>query len=623
MTAHHPPSSQETWLHKIKADRPFVRTSKQMPATTCQKKYANAGISVPKFSATIQHTAVLPMSVGTAPVTDTKVVPAPLVKHPDKAKDSDLAPASQGKVPTPVKWIELEQYLEGYTQQVVNFLVDGFRNGFRINVGNTMGPLNAKNLKSAYEHGEVLRQKIDKEVREGKVAGPFEKPPLDNFIISPVGLVPKKKPGEFRRIHHLSHPQGHSVNDNIAKKDTAVSYQTVDDAIQEVLATGQSAYMAKTDIEGAYRIMPIHPDSYHLLGMKIGSDYFYDRVLPMGLASSCKLFEEFSTALHWVANNKLNICHMVHILDDFFIVAPTEKECSGQLNEFLTFCKIVGIPLAKDKTLGPDTTMSFAGIELDSVAQEARLPEDKLKKCQELLTLYQHKKKITLKELESLTGYLNFCCYVIPGGRAFLRRLYDLTASVKSKHHKIRLTKEHRADISTWKMFVDNFNGKGFMHNQTWDNEETVSIYTDASGSIGFGGIFGSKYFYGSWPETCSHLNITVLELYPIAIALEIWVTILQGKKVWLHTDNEALVHVINNSTSKEPPVMKMVRKIVLICMQNNIMVRCTHIEGSKNVLADSLSRLKLQTFYSLTRNMELQPTSIPPELQPTNYLTN
>jgi hypothetical protein len=43
--------------------------------------------------------------------------------------------------------------------------------------------------------------------------------------------VPKKVPGEFRLIHHLSFPRGASINDGISPEHTTVSYSRVDDAI--------------------------------------------------------------------------------------------------------------------------------------------------------------------------------------------------------------------------------------------------------------------------------------------------------------------------------------------------------------------------------------------------------
>ena len=55
--------------------------------------------------------------------------------------------------------------------------------------------------------------KLIQEVKAGRIAGPFDTPPFNIFCASPLGVVPKKIPGEFRLIHHLSFPRGVSVND--------------------------------------------------------------------------------------------------------------------------------------------------------------------------------------------------------------------------------------------------------------------------------------------------------------------------------------------------------------------------------------------------------------------------
>ena len=99
------------------------------------------------------------------------------------------------------------------------------------------------------------------------------------------------------------------------------------------------------------------------------------------------------------------------------------------------------------------TVLQFAGITLDSVKQEARLPNDKLQKCRVLLHAFYRRRKVSLKELQSLLGLLNFTCAVVVPGRAFLRRMIDLTRGVKRPHHRIRLTKEAKHDIKVWLNF--------------------------------------------------------------------------------------------------------------------------------------------------------------------------
>jgi len=180
-------------------------------------------------------------------------------------------------------------------------------------------------------------------------------------------------------IHHLSFPYGGSVNDFIPSEFCSVHYASVDDAIKMIKKIGPGCTLAKTDVRSAFRIIPVHPQDYHLLGMQENGKYDVDCCLPMGLASSSRKFEKLSTVMEWVARNKLNIPHIIHILDDFLIAAESPGKCRDKLQHFLTFCEDFGVPMAPDKTEGPSQVLTFAGIELDCCKNEARLPMEKLK----------------------------------------------------------------------------------------------------------------------------------------------------------------------------------------------------------------------------------------------------
>ena len=125
--------------------------------------------------------------------------------------------------------------------------------------------------------------------------GPFSEPHFENFRCSPLGIVPKKDPSEFRLIHHLSYPPGSSVKDFIPEDCSSVHYASINDAISVVKRKGAGCFMAKTDVKSAFRIIPISPDDFALLGMKWENSYYFDRCLPMGCSSSCAIFEVFST----------------------------------------------------------------------------------------------------------------------------------------------------------------------------------------------------------------------------------------------------------------------------------------------------------------------------------------
>ncbi|KAJ1162288.1 hypothetical protein NDU88_002756 [Pleurodeles waltl] len=49
-----------------------------------------------------------------------------------------------------------------------------------------------------------------------------------------------------------------------------------------IKTAGRGALLAKADIESAFRLLPVHPDSYHLLGFQHNGQVFMDKAMPMG-----------------------------------------------------------------------------------------------------------------------------------------------------------------------------------------------------------------------------------------------------------------------------------------------------------------------------------------------------
>ena len=499
-------------------------------------------------------------------------------------------------------------------------MVTGFTFGFRIGFLGERRAAESPNLKSALQQPLIVQSKLRKECEAGRIVGPFLSPPFQNFVCSPLGIVPKKDPSEFRLIHHLSYPDGSSVNDHIPHERSSVHYATISDAISVIKQAGASCFMAKTDVKSAFRIIPIHPSDFPLLGMKWDNQYYFDRCLAMGLSSSCAIFEAFSTSLEWVSMNRLGASGVLHILDDFLFIASSQTKCSTDLSNFLRMCDYLGVPIAQEKTCGPSTVLQFAGITLDSVKQEARLPEDKLQKCRTLLESFRKRRKVTLRELQSVIGLLNFTCSVIVPGRAFLRRMIDLTVGVRCPHHHIRLTKESRQDIEVWLRFLESFNGRSFFLDERWENSSSLELFTDAAGSKGYGAIFGTHWLCGAWPQPWQSLNITFLELFPIVLAVHIWGRQMANRCVVFFTDNAALVDIINHQTSKHKLVMILIRDLVLTSLKHNVLFRARHIPGLNNTRADYVSRFQIKQFKNIHPGADDSPTLVPENLQPKSW---
>ena len=80
---------------------------------------------------------------------------------------------------------------------------------------------------------------------------------------SPIGLVPKREPNSFRLIHHLSFPEGQSINSFINKDLCTVHYASFDEAVALAISAGTGAWLAKADIKSAFRLLPVSPSDYN------------------------------------------------------------------------------------------------------------------------------------------------------------------------------------------------------------------------------------------------------------------------------------------------------------------------------------------------------------------------
>lgn len=531
---------------------------------------------------------------------------------------------------TPVDLNALEHELSYYPKLKASFLLDGFMNGFRLNYVGPRMPTQSKNLKSATSRPEITQQKINKEVAEGRVAGPFSYPPLATLRISPLGLVEKKQPGEFRLIHHLSHPPNDSVNDYIDPKLCFVKYASFDEAVEIVQELGQGCLLAKSDIKNAFRLIPIAAQDFDQLGFYFNNKYYFDKSLPFGCSISCSTFDKFSTFLEFAVRRRSAVGKLLHYLDDFLFGGPKgTNDCKIIMGHFEICMAELGVPIAREKTVGPTTVICFLGLELDTLKMEVRIPIGKVHEIVQKIQVILQKEKVTLKAMQSLIGVLQFACRAIRPGRPFCRRLINSTCGLSNPYHHIRVTKNIKNDLKMWLSFFQTFNGISMFHDRFWVSSADVDLYSDSAGSIGFGIYFAGRWACATWPiewvQSGLTKDITVLELFPILVSLYLWGNELRNKKILYNCDNAAVVYAINTMTSKSEKVMTLLRALTLKCLRLNVVAKAKHIAGKTNI-TDSLSRLQLDKFRELAPLAQKDPDVMPNHLweifsrDPENY---
>lgn len=119
-----------------------------------------------------------------------------IIQYGFEATNFDL-----NKIQTPVDVTSFKNLFKqsNYPKLETDFLIEGFSKGFRIMYeGNQDRTSTAPNLKLRVGSEQILWDKLMKEVKLGRVAGPYKGIPYQAYIQSPIGLVPKQQPGETK-----------------------------------------------------------------------------------------------------------------------------------------------------------------------------------------------------------------------------------------------------------------------------------------------------------------------------------------------------------------------------------------------------------------------------------------
>ena len=503
----------------------------------------------------------------------------------------------------------------------MEYILKGISRGFHIG-HDLVSPLEParRNIPSAGEHPEVITKYIEKECAEGRVLGPFQVDDIEPRVqISRFGVIPKgHTPGKWRLILDLSFPEGSSVNDGIPSDLCSIQYLKIEEVAQALVQSGLGTPMAKIDVESAYRIIPVAPADRHLLGMCWQNQLFIDAALPFGLRSAPIIFNSVADALLWILREQ-SIRPIFHYLDDFITMGePGTNECERNMRMMRTICELLGVPLSREKCIGPTLTLTYLGFEFSTVTMEIRLPREKLERIKQLVGSWSSRKMCTIKQLESLIGELQHVSAVVRPGRSFLHRMIALLAAARkrSRYCPVRLNKQFQSDLAWWRLFVSGWSGIALMRFLAKESTQ-ITLTTDASGQWGCGGFIEPTmaWFQWQWDMCTINDSIAVKELFPILLATALYGKHWKGYSILCRCDNQAVVAVVRSRYAANDRLMHLLRVLFFLEAHYNFHLVAEHIAGNHNTLADHISRNRHSSFLQHVPGMPSDPTPIPSQL--------
>ena len=159
--------------------------------------------------------------------------------------------------------------------------------------------------------------------------------------------------------------------------------------------------MTKTDLESTFRLIPIHPDDWNLLGIDWQLQHYVDMYLPFGIRSAPFPFNQLSDGLDWVLKTTTASSMLFTSRKIFF---TPERNKLDYLTSFSTLLRVftsLKAPVVASKTIGPSREIEFMGIILDRVRMEARLSQDKLVRINQLLNCFKNRRSVCLVDRDS------------------------------------------------------------------------------------------------------------------------------------------------------------------------------------------------------------------------------
>ena len=331
------------------------------------------------------------------------------------------------------------------------------------------------NHQSANNFPQHIDQYLEKELRHGSMIRPFMQSPFPQAVtgISPMSTRAKKEAGKRRVIVDLSWPPGGNSVNSLIPKDTflrtpiKLRYPTIDDLCRRAFQLGPGAKGWKKDVSRAFRQVPLDPGWWSFLGVCWKNKLYFDKAAVMGCRSAPYTMQRVTNTIRHFMADLLYI--VFNYVDDFMSIdwdAPAWRSYTVLGN----LLRDLGVNEAMDKAVQPTHLIEFLGIVFDLLRMLIILPEDKCREIGQELDKWREKSVMTLQELQSLAGRLQFAATCVRPGRVFIAQMYHTIAEMELESVvQTKVTQQLREDIHWWSAFMDTYNGYSIM----WDAADT------------------------------------------------------------------------------------------------------------------------------------------------------
>ena len=166
--------------------------------------------------------------------------------------------------------------------------------------------------------------------------------------------------------------------------------------------------------------------------------------------------------------------------------------------------------------------------------------------------------------------------------------MINLLCTFRRDDHPIRLNQEFHRALTWWRELFQSWDGLSFFLMPAWAPLPDFQVSSDAAGSLGFGAIFNSQWFYGGWAVSQQPRSMAYKEVFPIVVAAHLWGSQWSTRRVEFLCDNESVVAVLSSGISREADLMVLLRYLALLAVCHSCSFKASSVRGKANLVADS-----------------------------------
>ena len=365
----------------------------------------------------------------------------------------------------------------------------------------------------------------------------------------------------------------------------------------------QGYFMAVSDVEGAFPLLPIAPDLWVFFLLScFASEHarcetlFVHLTGDFGTSGWPGVFKIFFTdVLVNMARSALVLAlPMVIHVDDTALIGPVREEVDSEMASFQNWSRDLGVEfkIIKDRAAAQDQLM--IGFHWNSITRNRTLEESKFIHYRDVCFKFASCNVLTLKEAQSAQGKMLRAVMTLPPGAAcLLVNVFAFTHGLKFGWQRRRTTKSLRNDfLEIYELMGMNLGRGYFSHDQF---ELAPNGQTDASKSRQFTGggwvCADGNYSFFEYGTSAARKPIDALEGDTLVDYVHCNMHKWYQCMVPVDIDNSSFLGAVNKGWSHADRLQCLVKEIFYLQLEGEFILQLSWICSRANELADHLSR--------------------------------